>query len=102
MNRLYAEYVVSVEPIAGPDGEPREAYGLAALRAKTATWFAAVDMHSCRCEGPFLHGDDRFGLIFQTNSSMKATGARNDSREIAIYTVNGEGKIVREEFYEDV
>ena len=102
LDRLYADEVVSVEPIEGQDGEPRSTFGLAALREKHAAWFAVVDMHACRCEGPFFHGNDRFGLTFETKASMKATGAPNDSREIAIYTVDGDGKIIREEFYEDV
>ena len=102
LDALYADDVVSVEPVSPTGGGPRTTIGLEALRDKHAAWFKAVELHDCRCEGPFYNGEDRFGLIFSTEAAFRATGEPNNSRELAIYTVNDEGRIVREEFFEDV
>lgn len=48
--------------------------------------------------GPFLHGNDRFSLIFDAEITEKATGNTVQMKEVAVYTV-ANGKIVREEFY---
>ncbi len=95
MQELYADNMVSVEGVAGPHGT--ETVGKAAVIQKSAEWAAAHEIHSANCEGPYL-ATDKFGVVFDFEVTVKATGVRHALREIAVYTVEGD-KIVREEFY---
>ena len=95
---LYAPDAVSVEAIAMPGGSA-EALGLEAIRGKHDWWDSAMELHSATTEGPFLHGDDRFALIFDIDATDRASGRRERMREVAIYAVDPAGRIVREEFY---
>jgi hypothetical protein len=98
LEELYAPDAVSVEAVAMPGGSP-ESRGLAAIRGKHDWWDSAMDLHSATTEGPFLHGDDRFALIFDMDATERASGRREQMREVAIYTVDPAGRIVREEFF---
>ncbi len=99
LDTLYDRGAVSVEAAAMPGSDSAEAAGLDAIRAKHAWWFANFEVHETKTDGPFLHGDDRFGVIFEIDATHKETGKRSKSREIAVYHVNKAGKIVREEFF---
>ena len=46
-----------------------------------------------------MHGDDRFAVIFGFDVSNRQSGERTQMQEVAVYTVNDNGKIVREEFF---
>ncbi|MEL6290100.1 MAG: nuclear transport factor 2 family protein [Pseudomonadota bacterium] len=98
----YADDVVSVEALdMAPDAEAgggREAHGKDAIFAKHAWWDSAFETHDTSTEGPFLHGDDQFTLVFSLDATNKATGERNKMREVGLYTVR-DGKIAREEFF---
>ena len=94
LGKLYAEHAVSVEP--RDMGEGREAAGLPAIRAKHAWWEQNAKVHAAEVEGPFLHGDDRFAVIFRVDVTL--FGDRSQTAEVAVYTVE-DGKIVREEFF---
>lgn len=96
LHKLYSADAVSVEPMDMGGG--REAAGLEAILGKHAWWAATAEMHGSSVEGPFLHGDDRFAVIFEMDVTMRDSGQRSQSREVAIYHV-AEGKIVREEFF---
>jgi hypothetical protein len=87
--------------MAMPGAESAETRGIEGIRGKHVWWEQAMEMHSGKVEGPFLHGDDRFAVIFEFDATERATGRRNQMREVAIYTVNPAGKIVREEFFYD-
>lgn len=96
----YSDDIVSVEAAAGEDpsaGGP-EHKGMEALMAKYAWWDENFEVHSSSAEGPFLHGEDRFGVIFEMDVTHKASGSRSQMKELGIYTV-ANGKIVREEFF---
>jgi len=95
---LYAPDAVSVEAVAMPGADSRECRGLDAIRAKHRWWAEAMEVHEGTVEGPFLHGDDRFALIFGADATERATGRRHRMREVGIYTV-ADGRIVREEFF---
>lgn len=97
LNELYAVDAVSVEA-ADMGGTGAEAKGLDAIRGKHEWWFGAHEVHGGEIEGPFLHGSDRFGLIFDIDATNKETGQRMQGRELGLYTVKS-GKIVREEFF---
>lgn len=96
LDLLYAPDAVSVE--AADMGNGRETHGLAGIHGKHEWWDANVTVHSSTVEGPFLHGDTSFAVIFDVDSEDKASGRRDQFREVAIYHVAG-GKISREEFF---
>lgn len=56
-------------------------------------------MHEASVDGPFMHGEDRFAMIFGVDSTMKETGERTKMREVGLYPFNEAGRIVREEFF---
>ena len=97
LDRLYHPDAVSVEP-ADFSGAGRETRGIEGIRGKHAWWSAAFETHSSSAEGPFLHGDDRFAVIFDVDATDKASGKRMPMREVGVYHVSA-GKIMREEFF---
>ena len=96
-DNYYTQDAVSVEAVAMPDGNA-EAAGLDAIKAKNEWWYGAHELHSSEVEGPFVHGSDRFSVIFNIDVTQKESGQRMQMREIATYHVNDAGKITREEF----
>ena len=99
LNTLYAPDAVSVEA-ADMSGAGAESAGLEAIRAKHAWWNNSMEMHSASVEGPFFHGESRFGVIFEADATCRESGKRSQMRELGIYTVEN-GKISREEFFYD-
>jgi len=97
LDALYHADAVSIEAMDHA-GRGRETRGRDGIRDKHAWWTGAVEMHSIEVEGPFLHGDDRFAVIFGADATDKTTGERSSVREVAIYHV-ADGRIVREEFF---
>lgn len=95
---LYAPDVESVEAFAGPTGSA-VSKGIKEIEAKHAWWAENFEVHGGSVDGPHLHGEDRFAVIFELDATNKATGERSDMKEVAVYTVGGDGKIVREEFF---
>ena len=93
----YTQDAISVEAVAMPDGNA-EAVGRDAIKAKGEWWYGAHELHSSEFEGPFVHGSDRFSVIFNIDVTQKESGQRIQMREIATYHVNDAGKITREEF----
>lgn len=98
LNELYAENTVSVESAPMPDADSAEMQGLNAIRGKHEWWNNAMEVHSASVEGPFLHGENRFGVIFAMDTTNKETKERSQLKEVGVYTIDN-GKIVREEFY---
>ncbi len=96
LDNHYSKNAVSVEAVAMPTGSA-ESNGLEAIKAKHEWWFGAHEVHSSDAEGPFVHGDDRFSVIFDMDVTTKETGERMQMREVGTYYVK-DGKIVREEF----
>ncbi|WP_170424366.1 nuclear transport factor 2 family protein [Ruegeria arenilitoris] len=97
LDKLYATDAVSVEA-ADAMGMGREAAGRDAIRGKHEWWEGAHDVTGASVSDPFLHGDDRFAVIFEVSGTVKESGDSFDMREVAIYHV-ADGKIVREEFF---
>ena len=89
LDKLYAADAV---------GEGRETVGLAAIHGKHDWWDANFEVPALTVEGPFLHGDDRFAVIFDMETVNKASGERRKDREVGVYHVRN-GKITREEFF---
>ncbi|MEM1418094.1 MAG: nuclear transport factor 2 family protein [Myxococcota bacterium] len=94
---LYADGVISVEPVAmGEMGRITE--GKAAVLAKNEGWASMHEVHSGAVEGPFAHGDDRFALIFRFDVTNKPSGQRMNLEEVGVYQVK-DGRIAREEYF---
>ncbi|MHA6347155.1 SnoaL-like domain-containing protein [Roseivivax sp. CAU 1761] len=98
LDALYAEDAVSMEAAAGPDGTGRETRGRDAIRGKHEWWEQNFEVHSAQVEGPFLHGEDRFAVIFDVDATETRSGQRWQMREVAVYHVAND-RIVREEFF---
>ncbi len=96
LDRLYAPDAVSVE--AADMGNGAESAGLAAIHGKHDWWEGAHEIHSTSAEGPFMHGQDRFAVLFDMDVTNKESGQRMQMREVGIYHV-ADDKIVREEFF---
>jgi len=98
LDTLHAADAVSVEAAAMPGGMGREAAGLDAIRAKHDWWDGAMEVHSAEVDGPYLHGEDRFAVIFTVDATDRTSSERRRMRAVAVYTV-ADGRIRREEFY---
>lgn len=98
LNDLYSADCVSVEAAPMPGVESPVSEGLEAIRAKHDWWNNAMEYVSGTIEGPHLHGDDRFALIYKSLMREKASGEEMPMEEVGIYTVK-DGKIVKEEFF---
>ena len=96
----YAADVVSVEALALNPNFGAEVQGLDGLKAKHAWWEENMESHSVSCDGPYIHGDDRFSVVFEADATDKNSGQRNAMKEVAVYHVK-DGKIAREEFFFD-
>lgn len=95
---LYVPDAVSVEAAPMPGKESAEDAGMEAIMAKGEWWFANNEIHEFSAQGPFVHGTDRFCVIFDMDTTNKQSGERGKMREVATYYVNEDGKITREEF----
>lgn len=99
VEECYADSVVSIEACSLPGAPmPRDMAGKDAILDKGDWWDNNHEVHGGAVDGPFMHGDDRFALIFDFDVTAKASGQRMQMNEIGIYTVVG-GKVAREEFY---
>ena len=98
LDELYAEDAESIEAFPGPDGSSPISKGRGAIRGKHEWWDSAFDVHSAIADGPYLHGPNRFAVIFEIDATETQSGQRSQMKEVGIYTVE-EGKIVREEFF---
>lgn len=98
LSDLYDPNAVSIEAIVGPGASSRESVGVQAIQGKHDWWASTFEVHSAEVEGPFLHGDDRFAVIFSIDATNKESSERSAMKEVGIYTVSN-GNIIREEFY---
>lgn len=99
LDQLYDPDAVSVEAMPMPGADSAEARGIEAIRAKHDWWNANFEVTGGRIEGPYLHGADRFAVIFAMDTVNRATGEKTSMQEVAVYTVGAQGRIVREEFF---
>ncbi|WP_170375606.1 nuclear transport factor 2 family protein [Ruegeria atlantica] len=97
LNKLYAPDAVSVEA-QEMEGMGRETHGVEGIRGKHEWWEGAHEVSGASVSEPYLHGDDRFAVIFEVQGKVKKSGETFDMKEVGIYHV-ANGKIVREEFF---
>lgn len=93
----YAPDCVSVEAVPMGDA-PRAVEGLDAIKGKHAWWNENMEMLDGTIDGPFLHGDDRFAVVFKSRIKDRRDGSVSDFEEVAVYHA-ANGKITREEFF---
>lgn len=96
--QLYTADAVSAEAAPMPGKDSAEDVGMEAIIAKGEWWSSMNEIHEFNAEGPFVHGNDRFCVIFDMDTTHKESGERAKMREVATYYVNDSGKIYREEF----
>lgn len=99
LDTLYDPDAVSVEAMVMEGMDSAETHGIAGIKGKHEWFDGAFEVHDASVDGPFMHGDDRFALIFQLDATERKTGERIPMKEVAVYHVNPAGKIVREEFF---
>lgn len=95
MRTMYAPDIVSVE------GDGQQTAGQAPVIQKSEVWQAGNTIHGERLRGPFFNGPDQFAVHFTFDVTRKATGQRATIEEVGLYTVNGDDKITREQFFYD-
>ncbi len=95
MRTMYSPTIVSVE------GDGRETAGQGPVIKKSEDWVSDKTFHGETVAGPFYNGanPDQFAVYFTLDITPKATGERITREEIAIYTVNKDDKITREQFF---
>lgn len=94
----YSPDCVSVEAVPMPGSDSRDAIGLEAIRAKHAWWESSMEVLEETIDGPFLHGDDRFAVLYRSTVRERSSGTQTAMEEVAVYHV-ADGKVVREEFF---
>ena len=99
LSTLYDADAVSVEAYAMDASRGRETKGIDGIRGKHAWWDENFEVHNGDVQGPYLHGENQFAVIFELDATNKGSGERTQMKEVAIYTLNDAGKIVREEFF---
>ena len=97
MRTMYAPNIVSVE------GDGQETKGQQPVIKKSEDWVSDKTFHGETVAGPFFNGanPDQFAVYFTLDVTPKATGKRTTLEEVALYTVNTEDKITREQFFYD-
>lgn len=99
VEECYADDVVSVEACTMEGSElPREMAGKDAVLDKDDWWHKNHEIHGGSVEGPFMHGDDQFALIFEIDVTHKPSGQRTQMCEVGVYEVK-QGKVARESFF---
>jgi ketosteroid isomerase-like protein len=96
LDKLYSVDAVSVE--SDPSSESGTLKGIDAIKGKHAWWEANMEMLDGSVDGPFLHGDDKFAVVFGMKAKDRNSGDVIEMTEVAIYTV-ADGKIVHEAFF---
>jgi len=97
MRTLYAPNIVSVE------GDGKQTTGQGEVIRKSEDWVSDKTFHGETVAGPFFNGanPDQFAVYFTLDITPKATGQRITEEEVAVYTVNQDDKITREQFFYD-
>jgi SnoaL-like protein len=95
MRTMYSPTIVSVE------GDGKQTAGQGPVIKKSEDWGADKTFNGETVAGPFFNAaaPDQFAIYFTFDITPKATGERITEEEVAIYTVNKDDKITREQFY---
>ena len=91
--KFFSDDVVSREPMTGDMAVLK---GRKAVEGKSAWWAANHEVHGCKIEGPYIHGD-QFIVRFTLDVTPKGR-ARATMDEMGLFTAK-DGKIVEEVFF---
>jgi hypothetical protein len=94
--RLLSADVVRVAPLETAEG-PGELRGVPEIMANTGRLNAGYQIHAVDVGDPLVRGD-QFAVRLAFDESHRATGQRETTVKISLYTVAG-AAIVREEVY---
>jgi hypothetical protein len=95
MRTMYAPDIVSVE------GDGSETKGQQPVIHKSEIWQAENTIHGEQCRGPYFNGPNQFAVYFRFDITRKDSGTRETIEEVGLYTVGGDDKITREQFFYD-
>src|SRR4051812_13389652 len=97
MRTMYSPTIVSVE------GDGKQTSGQGPVIKKSEDWVSDKTFNGETVAGPFFNGanPDQFIVYFTLDITPKATGKRITREEVAVYTVNNDDKITREQFFYD-
>jgi hypothetical protein len=97
MRTMYAPDIVSVE------GDGKETAGQQPVIKKSENWASDKAFNGETVAGPFFNGasPNQFTVYFTLDVTPKASGKRITLEEVAVYTVNKDDKITREQFFYD-
>jgi hypothetical protein len=95
MEIMYHPDIVSVE------GDGKETAGKRPVIEKSRKWVSDKVFHGEKVRGPFFNGPNQFAVHFLLEITRNSTGKRETLEEVAVYTVNKDDKITREEFFYD-
>ena len=95
MRTLYDSKIVSVE------GDGKETADQGPVIKKSEDWVSDKTFNGETVAGPFFNAaaPGQFSVYFTLDITPKSTGKRITLEEIAIYTVNSDDKITREQFF---
>jgi hypothetical protein len=95
MRTMYSPTIVSVE------GDGKQTAGQGPVIKKSEDWGTDKTFNGETVAGPFFNGanPDQFTVYFTFDVTPKATGKRITLEEVAVYTVNKDDKITREQFF---
>jgi hypothetical protein len=95
MRTMYSPTIVSVE------GDGKQTSGQQPVITKSEDWVADKTFHGETVAGPFFNvaNADQFAVYFTLDVTPKSTGKRITLEEVAVYTVNKDDKITREQFF---
>src|SRR3982751_2613562 len=93
MRTMYAPDIVSVE------GDGQETSGQHPVIKKSEDWVSDKIFHGERVLGPYFNGPNQFAVHFTLDVTRNATGKRVELPEVAVYTVNKDDLITREQFF---
>jgi hypothetical protein len=95
MRTMYAPDIVSVE------GDGKQTAGQGPVIKKSEDWVSNKTFNGETVAGPFYNtaNPDQFAVYFTLDVTPKATGKRVILEEVAVYTVNADDKITREQFF---
>lgn len=84
-------------------GDRMEFVGMEAIKQKGETWFASIEeLHETKVSEPLV-ADKSFAVTFYMDITFKETdmgpAGRQTMTELAVYHVNDDGKIYKEEFF---
>ena len=97
MRTMYSPTIVSVE------GDGKQTAGQGPVIKKSEDWGSDKTFHGETVAGPFFNGanPNQFAVYFTLDVTPKATGHRITLQEVAVYTVNKDDQITREQFFYD-